>query len=741
MADTDSALKVVVTGASGPVADAVLPRLRGMPWSVTPVQRGEDVANAIRRADVVAVLDAATSSSKDYRLAIDAVIDAGDRTNPCSVVTVTPLPPAVHEREGFIAAAEKAERRLSDAGHRTTVIRTTLVVGEPDDPGPHDRVLVDGRGPLLIPGDGTAKVRPILLDDLALVVRDAIEAAHRPQSGDGTAAASLDAPGESAPPAVVAGEGPIELSVDKVLKTLRPGGTVWHMRSPAAPLRFAAGFAAAALPIALVRLSEAAVSEAAAVAAGITVSLAVVTALKLGATGRVIPAKDLLVGDAQQPGPDALRNIEEVWNAEAHERRRKRRESARRARWYAVHRAWPWIMAFLLLAGFGAFAVGLHDIVFASAVSAKLAAAMMLGGGLTMMFGGGVLATRWRARYQFAFLGTLVALMTTLSVVASAALNGDPPVWLPFPALYVGGAAILSASVLWQKGGLGVLNFMRTKGIKALGSVLLGGTLAALVPLISPSMSAPSTANPTISADVSLTAAPMTHIAGEGATGRIPVQVTISFRNVAKGPVVVLAAAYTLYATRAGSRPPRSLPGHRGLLPVSGRAANFSRSVTRVVVEHGALTGAGVAVQAGESTTRRLTAFVPPTFDVATARVDVALSRDRSDGQRPYRQIHWYEQGVPVVDTVSRIRDDLWLHRLTRSPRYVHVQEAGGYAVPCPPHNPPFPALTTGVHVYVSRYNDVIPSRWCNSPGQLERYYGLTYATAMADVFLRARPS
>jgi hypothetical protein len=224
---------------------------------------------------------------------------------------------------------------------------------------------------------------------------------------------------------------------------------------------------------------------------------------------------------------------------------------------------------------------------------------------------------------------------------------------------------------------------------------------------------------------------------GDHRVRTVPVAVTVTLRNVAKQPLTILGATYTLYVSRDSARPPRSPVSRVRLLSVDDRTTVLSRSVTRAIAEHGRVARSGVALQADQTVTRRMDAFVPVGYDVVSARVEVALARRRYDTQEEIANYRWYAQSVTVADDISRINDELWLHKLTRSPRYLHVQDGGGYVLPCGATNrEDAPVSRSGLHVYISRDRAVDPDRWCDQVGQLERHYGIAYTTIAGEALL-----
>lgn len=710
--------QVVVTGARGAVADAVLRRLRTRDdIVVTAVRRGDDVADHVTRADVVIVLDQATSArvTRDYRDALAAVVEGRSNGPPAPVVTVTPIPERRHDIEAFKAA----EAQLVDANLPLTVIRSGLVIGEPDQPGPFDDVLVGDGGTVRVHGADTICVRPILIDDLARLTVQAMDI--DPLHGYETVVAA----------------GPA-MSVTDLLRLTRPDATIRGTVLSSGITRFVAIVLNIIIIALAVRVAMGGSVVPTAPLVGAVATFVVVAMLQ---PSYGLPRRTPEIDEGEPQRPLRLRAVEAVWSTTGHEQRRARPKRSRRARSYAVAGAVRWIACLLGLWGAAVAFVGAYDLATTFGLAAKLVALSLLLSGLTTLGGAiGLGFPRWRSRYAFGVLAALLAFITLSLIWISALLgHGEFAVQLFAPyLLFVIGACAL---VLWARGGLALMDFMKTRGLKITGSVLVGGTIAAVLQIVYSTIYVPTTVRPAMAAEVvSKAGAVRTVGRGSAARRRSPIAVTVTLRNVSSQPLVVLSAPYAVYASRrVPARPDRPPPRAqsraygRRMLALASRHDAYSRSVRRTVAQTGSLLPHGEVMEPGQTVLRHLHLMLAPGWTDAALRGDVALVRRNFEDTRSWETASTTVAGVRVTDATAAIEDRSLLHRATRAQRYFHVQSADGRPLPCA-GDPP-----TALHVTVDRSEVGSRSDWCVKRGFTERHYGLTYWSFVDELELGAK--
>src|SRR3954451_17557184 len=174
---TDGERIVLVTGAEGPLADAVVREIDS-PLGVTVrrARRGDLIPEKMKDVNAVVILDGTwpRPDPKMYAAGIRAVT-AGLGGRADRVVSVAYCPRGEADCKRYADEAEVAEQGLA-AATNYVCLRTALVVGTPQQPGPSDPSLFKGRRPAVpVPGRGQAKTTPLRVDDLAKVVAGALK--------------------------------------------------------------------------------------------------------------------------------------------------------------------------------------------------------------------------------------------------------------------------------------------------------------------------------------------------------------------------------------------------------------------------------------------------------------------------------------------------------------------------------------------------------------------------------------
>lgn len=715
--------RVVITGAQGEIAAAVVRRLREADFDVDPLERGDDLTTRVPIADAIVILDTVTGT--DYRLALEAVADAVDRADIQRLVSVTVVPHMEKERKAFLARAEAVESELTSAGYPLTAIRAGLVVGSPDQPAPADAALfAEGTKRMTMPGDGSQVVRPILLEDLATLVIAALEA--------------------ETPPVRVAAEGPEELSLKTLLQKLNPKvqvrsqGRKWVQTVARSLLGFLPLFLAfQSLVQSTTPVEKLLGTDPLAVrflfggdiftplvffiVLGLMMMMVSTWAIGQDATD-LLPGTELRLQDEAPRGTllgESLRRVGDVWTEQTLAEREHKRGRRGRARKYATMQGSYLIAAFLILCGAGALVLGVHDaVVPVSGLGGRLAGVSVAIAGTVMALGGVGLLSTWASRYALGFLGSVTCTITLLAISVSAVVGGDPQ-WLTLiAALYLIPMAVACLAALWKRGGLVVGNVLATRGQKVLGSVILGGTVATLAQVLYTSVYLPSTVMPTLSREAEITPAGVVNLGDARDHRRLALSAKVKLRNPSKQAVTVLGAFYVVHLFRAAPAEPKNTRERHTAAGVE-REAEFAQEKRSLVVERGKVLESGSSLEEGEEVNKRFVVLAPVSYTHASLRVDVALVRRRYRRQGNL-SVHRHREAAGIQHSVAKIEDPAWLHLLTRSPRYVHVIHAPGTEVGCRDH------VEIAAYVNDDRASDDRNHQWCPEPGRLEEHYGVT---------------
>ena len=722
------AKRVVVTGAKGEVGDAIVRRLRAERFVVDALERGDDVVQRIRRfrvdrteddddlppADAIVVLDAISGNDVDYRRALEAVAEGVVDSRATRIVSVTPLPPDKKERERRIGVYKETEERLSSAGLTPTAIRYGVLVGSLANEGPLDSVLF--RKHPLMPGTGQQKIRPLVIDDLAALVAVAV-----------TSGAS---------PVTIEVEGPQECTLEDLLRTLNPGvkpkrrrysrpwtvvAIVLMVAGLVGQIDFRSGTFLQVLSFGLLTLGW------------LLFLWLMVKDTNLG----VLPRDDLLLNATPVPRPldVGTHRVEEVWTAAAIHDRAQRPSWKKSARKYASTQGSTWTAVLLLVAGLGALAVGLHDAAAAlSGLGVRLAGLLLAISGLAMLIGATALFRQWPSRYEFGFLGSAVCTAMFAVLIISAVVGGDAPGWT----LLLGYAAVLpvlASAHLWRWGGLALTRLMATRGEKIVGSVLLGGTVATLVQVLYSSVYVPATANPSVSAESKLVAsgtmAPPS--GGAKADRRVMLTASVDLSNPSDQPVTILGAPYVVIARHLRAFDGTKADAKTEQLGGGSRRRERAEQDEALVVEDGNVVEPGMVLEGGEKTTRQFVVFAPTGYTVASFRVDLAVARQRykrEDGLITQR----FGNPKRITVTSAHISDPSWLHRITRSRRYVHVASSAGGDLGCK-------GTSRVIAAYIDGSSDSTRFRPCSDQSRIDQHYGIAYKHVMVETRMPPRPA
>jgi nucleoside-diphosphate-sugar epimerase len=181
--------RVVVTGAAGQVGRRLLERLHGCAAETFAVASRPDgvraahvavapldswrAQGAIEEADFVVHLAGSLRPREgtywDANVATASVVaDAVKRGTARRVLFVSSVGASASSRNEYLRTKAEAERLLAAAGRELVVFRATHIIGTPRSPGPTaEAFIARGDRPVLVPGDGTQRVAPVLVDDVA----------------------------------------------------------------------------------------------------------------------------------------------------------------------------------------------------------------------------------------------------------------------------------------------------------------------------------------------------------------------------------------------------------------------------------------------------------------------------------------------------------------------------------------------------------------------------------------------
>jgi len=681
----DQVTRIVVTGSKGLIAAAVVRHLRSVGFAVDALEQGDDLAEAFRSAAAIIVLDATVSEGVDYRHALEAVADAVEGTSVSRVVAVG-MPRVGEGGDDFLKRAQVTEAAVTFSGPRFTAIRVGFVLGAPHDPAPVDASLFfpqDSNIPA--PRAGEIRLRPLLLSDLGPLV---VGALARPD-----------------PPAALTIEGPKEMSLRNLLVALnwprREVKKVALGQALAAASTFFPLFASMAIMLKFLEVDWSAWVwiVAAFVAAVFSIFVAHTTVL-FGP----LPMRDQRLRGSKRSSAlgVSLNRIGDVWTVRARKARSEQAKWRRSALSYSVMAGAPWIACFLGICGVATLGLGLGDLFVTSVgFAGRIAALTLTLVGAVMVFGAVALFKRWPSRYALTFLASVVCALPLLTLWVAAIVNRDPPpltLLFFYPIL----GAIWCCTRLWRRGGLVVRDVLATRGERMLGSVILGGTIVTLAQLLYSAAYLPASATPSVSGEASLTADKMPN-------GIL--QATVKLRNPTDHPVVVLAS-------------PSVVDFHKRRVQAAGTAGAAETSRLRqpapVVID---TFHPWTSLERGQELTRRFTVPAPTDgHTIAGIRIDVALARSRYRAKvtPPTKR----ELGGGVTESVVQIDDPSLVHRVTRSPRFIHVVHARG-TLPCPHH--------TSIAAYVDGSHDTARGEWCADRDRIDAYYGLRYEQFSAE--------
>ncbi len=140
------------------------------PWAVEAIEDADEVvhlAGALRPVD---------SSYWDANVETAAAVARAVRRGAARRVTfLSYVGASVTARNEYLRTKAEAERILARTGRELVVFRATHIIGPPGAPGPTaEALMARPDGTVLVPGDGTQEVAPVLVDDVVAAVLAAL---------------------------------------------------------------------------------------------------------------------------------------------------------------------------------------------------------------------------------------------------------------------------------------------------------------------------------------------------------------------------------------------------------------------------------------------------------------------------------------------------------------------------------------------------------------------------------------
>lgn len=179
---------VAITGANGHVGTFVQARLTSLSNDVRPLARDEELAVALEGADAVVHL-AGTLQAIHGNTYEDANVGTVRRTVAAltgssvkRVVFLSYVGADPGSLNDYLRTKGEAERLLAQCGLEVVVLRSTFIVGPPDNPGPSATPFISKNSkPVSVIGTGRQRSAPVYVEDVAdAVVRCALDPTVKP---------------------------------------------------------------------------------------------------------------------------------------------------------------------------------------------------------------------------------------------------------------------------------------------------------------------------------------------------------------------------------------------------------------------------------------------------------------------------------------------------------------------------------------------------------------------------------
>jgi uncharacterized protein YbjT (DUF2867 family) len=174
---------VAITGASGQVGTALQKRLADLPNEVRALGRDDQLEAAFRGVDVVVHLAGTLAPKRPntYRAAnlttVEATVNVLRGSEAKRVVFLSYVDADPTSRNPYLRYKGQAEELLGDSETPAVILRSTHILGTPDEPGPTVAAMLSKDGkPVSVLGPGTQRYAWVARDDVAEgIVRAALD--------------------------------------------------------------------------------------------------------------------------------------------------------------------------------------------------------------------------------------------------------------------------------------------------------------------------------------------------------------------------------------------------------------------------------------------------------------------------------------------------------------------------------------------------------------------------------------
>ena len=202
---------VAITGADGHVGKVLHGRLADLSNPIRALRRPDDWKSAVVDADAVVHLAGTLQPHRPntYQAAnietTERVVDAVSGSSVQRIVFLSYVGADPNSKNEYLRTKSRAEKLVQQSSVPSVVFRSTFIYGDPGDIGPSfASYQSESGGTVSVVGDGSQKLAPIYVDDLAGML----------------AAAALD---PSTPTGIFEVSGPETFTLDEFIQSINPG--------------------------------------------------------------------------------------------------------------------------------------------------------------------------------------------------------------------------------------------------------------------------------------------------------------------------------------------------------------------------------------------------------------------------------------------------------------------------------------------------------------------------------------